>query len=853
METPETVFNVPAPSTSSRALNSTTKLEPVIVSLPSDENTVILQSEHDHNYRPSSELLPDHPNEDAGAVSVVVEEEHRTTLCYNETLQDIAQTVNCRLHRPFLNNYPYRQFGKKKKRFNHRHYASFSWLEYSLKRDAAFCFPCRFFSKDKGPFSEKGFSDWNHAAGDGYGFTAHDSSASHRFAVIAWEKYKLDATTNSSVIDQLNRGHAEMKNSNRLYLKTLTEIILFCGRQEIALRGDSEETGSLNRGNFLELVQLVANHDTDFARRLGQVSGNATYLSPQIQNEIVLSISDVILDSICDRVTKSGCFALLADETKDASKTEQISIILRFVDCDRCLVEERFLGFVSAASCNAESLTKYLVETVDRSGLSMKQCVAQAYDGASVMSGACTGVQARILEYAPMAVYIHCMAHRLNLVLVDVCKNVQCAAEFFVLLEAVYVFMSSGVSHPVFIKTQKKLYPNRRPLELKRLIETRWSCRYESIETLLKTYSAVLDTLAEVRDTHHSPERSALATGYLLKLESFHFVLMLVIMERLMRVAFILSNALQDPKLDLAAAVSLIKNVIQQLTDMRRCSAGDHGNDWDIIWSNAQKICQDNHIAIDAIECVVHPAENIRRQSRSCKPPTWLDSYITTESSGVRRNHGGASAFLSVNVDDKEVDCRKNNCRVSVYIVMIDSMLAEMEKRFGPLQNSFFSATQALQPKSAHFMMHDIIQPMISHYRDFLSHRIESGDSSSCDTDLLVEISHVKGVLQDIAPDAETTLDVFRALQPLRAAFPRVLKLLQIALTLPVSTASCERSFSCIKRVKTYTRTTMTEARLTGLALMSIENELTRSNTFIDDVLEKFKDKEGGVNRRIAI
>ena len=64
-------------------------------------------------------------------------------------------------------------------------------------------------------------------------------------------------------------------------------------------------------------------------------------------------------------------------------------------------------------------------------------------------------------------------------------------------------------------------------------------------------------------------------------------------------------------------------------------------------------------------------------------------------------------------------------------------------------------------------MMQEIIQPINDSalYRNFLSHRTESGDSSSCDTDLLAEISHVKGVyiLQDIAPDAETMLDVLRA------------------------------------------------------------------------------------------
>jgi hypothetical protein len=44
----------------------------------------------------------------------------------------------------------------------------------------------------------------------------------------------------------------------------------------------------------------------------------------------------------------------------------------------------------------------------------------------------------------------------------------------------------------------------------------------------------------------------------------------------------------------------------------------------------------------------------------------------------------------------------------------------------------------------------------------------------------------------------------------------------------------------------------MTEGRLTGLALMSIENELTKTNMFINEVLEKFKN-QGDINRRIAI
>ena len=52
---------------------------------------------------------------------------------------------------------------------------------------------------------------------------------------------------------------------------------------------------------------------------------------------------------------------------------------------------------------------------------------------------------------------------------------------------------------------------------------------------------------------------------------------------------------------------------------------------------------------------------------------------------------------------------------------------------------------------------------------------------------------------------------------------PSIARLLQITATLPVTSASAERSFSVLKRLKTYLRTTMGEVRLNGLAHMHIQ------------------------------
>ena len=52
--------------------------------------------------------------------------------------------------------------------------------------------------------------------------------------------------------------------------------------------------------------------------------------------------------------------------------------------------------------------------------------------------------------------------------------------------------------------------------------------------------------------------------------------------------------------------------------------------------------------------------------------------------------------------------------------------------------------------------------------------------------------------------------------------FPNIYSTLTILATMPVSTATAERSFSTLKRLKTWLRNTMCQSRLTGLALMHL-------------------------------
>ena len=85
----------------------------------------------------------------------------------------------------------------------------------------------------------------------------------------------------------------------------------------------------------------------------------------------------------------------------DVSKKEQLSIVLRYVL--KGGVYERFLGFTAAEGLDAASLFSYIRKAITEHGISLKQCMGQCYDDAAVMSGSCSGVQAKKMEEAPSA------------------------------------------------------------------------------------------------------------------------------------------------------------------------------------------------------------------------------------------------------------------------------------------------------------------------------------------------------------------------------------------------------------------------------------------------------------------
>ena len=231
------------------------------------------------------------------------------------------------------------------------------------------------------------------------------------------------------------------------------------------------------------------------------------------------------------------------------------------------------------------------------------------------MSGSLTGVRTRILEDNPKAIYIHCHAHQLNLALVDSCRSLSHASDFFALLESLYVYMSSSVPHSVLLRKQKEL--KLKEIELVKLSDTRWSCRHSSIKSVKSTITAIIATLEELSDD--SGSRAIEARGLLHQIKSFSFILSLILFEKIFSITGKLSDFLQSKTINYAAAATSISATKTALESLRS------ETEWQRLWDQAVQLAESLQITITPV-----------RLRRHRQIPSSLSHSVIDTTTGVR-------------------------------------------------------------------------------------------------------------------------------------------------------------------------------------------------------------------------
>jgi len=381
----------------------------------------------------------------------------------------------------------------------------------------------------------------------------------------------------------------------------IIETVMFCGRQELALRGhddagviESLTMQSHNDGNFRALLRYRASGGDDNLRRhlVSDSQRNASYLSPKIQNEIISSLNNLILGKLVSRVNSAECFSVLADETTDISGVEQLSLGVRYLDAVAGQVREDFLQFVPVYDVTGKALSTVILDSLSKFGVRIDKMRGQGYDGAASMSGHISGVQTHVRQRCPLPVDVHCSSHSLNLAVSNAC-DVAAVRNCMGTIGAVHTFLNTPKRNTLLKQCVESLLPTSSHHRLKQMCPTRWVERHDSVHIFKQLMPAVHDCLAKIAEWPDS-ESAARANQLLCSIRQAEFIVALCVTARVFAVTLPLCRELQRETLDLAAALEMAAEVKTVIGDMRARSE----EEFKVIFDTAGAFCADSGVEI---------------------------------------------------------------------------------------------------------------------------------------------------------------------------------------------------------------------------------------------------------------
>lgn len=702
---------------------------------------------------------------------------------------------NCLISNPWKPDlhYKFPRSGPRNLSFQFKWFSNWDWLVYSPSQDGAFCKFCSLFSTVVGVQSVKGgklvnlpYKDWKHAKDD---FQKHELLQYHsQCKERAMNFISTYSGSKPSIDISLNKGIQTQIAENRNRLKPIIKTVMFCAKEGLALRGHLD-SGRVNlnegqkkgEGHFRALLKFRAEAgDTTLKNHLENASLNATYISWRIQNEIIYSMNSIILKKLVNLVNRVKYFSIIADETTDVGGKQQMSFCVRFFDREQNVLREEFLQFIPVENATGNGLAEIILKAIADFGLNGQNVVGQGYDGAAAMSGAFNGVQARICEQFPRALYVHCSAHCLNLAISFSC-GVPSISNCMGTIDRVFRFFDFPKRQRALDEVIDKMNTCPRVSKLKRLCTTRWVERHTSVENFVELLEPLLEALDNItlwNDKSTSTEAQLLSNAIC----RFEFFINLHVLQKALKLSLPLSKYLQTVNLDLNLAVQTAMHLGETLEKMR-----DRAEDsFSAIFKSASESALLFEIA------VTKPRTANRQTMRNNVPADSVEEYY----------------------------------RRSVYIPFLDAFVSSLNSKFikhknilQPFQHLLSSETGSIENAVSSL-------ENLAEFYDLRSNSIQGE----------IKLWHQSLAMASVKP--KSAVEAIPLCN--HNLFPVISELLQIMATLPVTTCTAERSFSSLKILKTYLRNSTSDERLNGLALMYIHSNIPLTP---EEVLDHLADK----------
>ena len=283
-----------------------------------------------------------------------------------------------------------------------------SWLCFSPANGRVYCFFCKLMAVSCTQLTDGGFCDWKHASSR---LSEHEISKpyskDHLDAVIGVARRAEElGSIDCELAQQLDHEESYWRS----VLKRLVSVVKFACECGLALQGDNEIIGSPSNGNYLGMLELIAQYDNfplqHIQKNANVGRGHTNYLSAKICEELVEVMGKRVLNEITSRIRESRYYSVSLDSTPDESHVDQLTLVFRYMEKTKPV--ERFVKFMPNQGHKAQDMFDGLVEFLNAHAIDIKHCRGQSYDNAAAMSGRYNGLQAKVAEENNLAAWIPC-------------------------------------------------------------------------------------------------------------------------------------------------------------------------------------------------------------------------------------------------------------------------------------------------------------------------------------------------------------------------------------------------------------------------------------------------------------
>lgn len=263
-------------------------------------------------------------------------------------------------------------------------------------------------------------------------------------------------------------------------------------------------------------------------------------------------------------------FSISVDLTFDASRKEQVSFMVLHVDESLGDVFERVFAVKASPATIGQDLYDLYITIMEKQKYHWKEeLVEQFYDGASNMSGNYKGLQARIKQENPRALFVWCNAHRLALIVKQAVSSDSNTIDLFSHLEYLYVFIWCSKKRAALFRENQ--IEHSQSHAVKRVSTTRCSSHSAALNTLLKCHDALLKTLSQIKDYEKGdPVIRSTCSCLVTYFTSYKFVLTAFVFKNIFLILEPVTKQFQSRDLDILLATNILQNSISKFIKLRK-------------------------------------------------------------------------------------------------------------------------------------------------------------------------------------------------------------------------------------------------------------------------------------------